>query len=367
MPLRAAVIGAGYWGPNLVRNFRSSPDWDLVAVCDLDPARAARVVGDRSTVEVETSLEALLARPDIDAVAVATPAQTHCGIALAALEAGKHVLVEKPLASTLSDATRMVDRAEELGLVLMCDHTYCYTPPVQHLRALVHSGELGDILFVDSVRINLGLVQPDVDVFWDLAPHDLSILDFVLPHGLSPLEVSARGSDPIGAGNSCLGYLTMPIGHGAIANIHVNWLSPTKIRHTVVGGSRKTVVWDDLNPQQRLSVYDRGVDLELTAGTADAAEKRAVNVNYRLGDMYAPALPEREALGQMVTEFADSIHEGRAPLTDGRAGLRVLAVLEAASESQRRAGAMAPVALTDLYAQRHGLGQPVGVGVGLLR
>jgi predicted dehydrogenase len=286
-----------------------------------------------------------LGRSDIDAVAVATPARTHCAIALAALEAGKHVLVEKPLASTRADAERMVARAEELGLVLMCDHTYCYTPPVQHLRALVHSGELGDVLFVDSVRINLGLVQPDVDVFWDLAPHDLSILDFVLPHGLSPIEVSAHGSDPIGAGRSCLGYLTMPLPGHAIANVHVNWLSPTKIRHMIVGGSRKTAVWDDLNPQQRLSIYDRGVELDLTADTADAAEKRAVNVNYRLGDMHAPALPEREALGSMVAEFAAAITEGRAPLTDGHAGLRVLAVLEAASESQRRAGAMAPVGM----------------------
>lgn len=345
MTLRVGVVGAGYWGPNLVRTFRGTPEWDLVAVCDLDRERAERVIGSRSTVDVETSLEALLSRPDIDAVAVATPADTHCSIALAVLEAGKHVLVEKPLASTRADAQRMVARAEELGLVLMCDHTYCYTPAVQHLRAQVQSGELGDILFVDSVRINLGLVRPDVDVFWDLAPHDLSILDFILPQRLSPLEVSAHGSDPIGNGMSCLGYLTMPLAGGAIANIHVNWLSPTKIRHMVIGGSRKTVVWDDLNPQQRLAVYDRGVDLDLTSDTADSAEKRLVNVNYRLGDMYAPALPEREALGVMAREFAAAINEGRAPLTDGHAGLRVLAVLEAASESQRRAGAMAPVSL----------------------
>jgi predicted dehydrogenase len=345
MTLRIAVVGAGYWGPNLVRSFRGSPDWDLVAVCDVDRERAEQVIGARSTVEVESSLEALLARPDVDAVAVATPADTHCWMALAALEAGKHVLVEKPLAATRLDAERMVARAEELGLVLMCDHTYCYTPAVQHLRALVQSGELGDILFVDSVRINLGLVRPDVDVFWDLAPHDLSILDFILPQGLSPLEVSAHGSDPIGNGRSCLGYLTMPLAGGAIANIHVNWLSPTKIRHMVIGGSRQTVVWDDLNPQQRLAVYDRGVDLDLTSDTADSAEKRLVNVNYRLGDMHAPALPEREALGVMAHEFAAAITEARPALTDGHAGLRVLSVLEAASESQRRAGAMAPVSM----------------------
>lgn len=345
MTLRVGVVGAGYWGPNLVRSFGASGDWELVALCDLDVERARRVVGDRTGVAVEGSLDALLAREDLDAVAIATPAGTHARIALAALDAGKHVLVEKPLASTREDAERMVARAEELGLVLMCDHTYCYTPAVQHLRRLAHSGDLGEILFVDSVRINLGLVRSDVDVFWDLAPHDLSILDFILPQGLSPLEVSAHGADPIGAGLSCLGYLTMPLaGHG-MASVHVNWLSPTKIRNMVIGGSRKTVVWDDLNPQQRLSVYDRGVELDLTADTADAAERRAVNVNYRLGDMHAPALPEREALGAMVVEFASAINENRAPLTDGHAGLRVLAVLEAASESQRRAGAMAAVGM----------------------
>jgi len=364
MALRVAVVGAGYWGPNLVRTFRGSDQWDLVALCDLDRERAERVVGSRSTVDVETSLDALLARPDVDAVAVATPAGTHCAIAMAALEAGKHVLVEKPLASTRADAALMVARAEELGLVLMCDHTYCYTPAVQHLRSMVQAGELGDILFVDSVRINLGLVRNDVDVFWDLAPHDLSILDFVLPDGLTPLEVSAHGSDPIGAGQSCLGYLTMPLPGNGIANVHVNWLSPTKIRHVVIGGSRKTVVWDDLNPQQRLSVFDRGVELDLTAETADTTARRAFNVSYRLGDMHAPALPEREALGAMVEEFAASITQERPALTDGHAGLRVLSVLEAATESQRRAGAMAPVGMP---LGRHLLGTPVGAGVGSLR
>ena len=344
MTLRVGVVGAGYWGPNLVRNFRGSPDWDLVAVCDLDEARARKVVGDRSTVEVETSLERLLGRADIDAIAVATPAGTHRPIALAALEAGKHVLVEKPLASSREDAETMVRRAAELGLVLMCDHTYCYTPVVQHLAAMIAAGDIGDVLFVDSVRINLGLVQPDVDVFWDLAPHDLSILDFILPGGLSPEGVAAHGSDPIGAGKSCLGYLTMPLPGGSIANIHVNWLSPTKIRQMVIGGSRRTVVWDDLNPQQRLAVYDRGVDLDLTADTADLTERRAVNVSYRLGDMHAPSLPEREALQLMVGEFASAIRQGRPAQTDGDAGLRVLSVLEAARSSLAAQGALVPVA-----------------------
>ena len=331
MTLKVAVVGAGYWGPNLARNFDRSDRWELVAVCDLDHARASRVVGPRPDIRVETSLARLLADDDIDAVAVATPARTHRAVALAAIEAGKHVLVEKPLADSRAEAEVMTVAARERGLTLMCDHTYCYSPAVQRIGEMVADGTLGEVLFVDSVRINLGLVQPDVDVFWDLAPHDLSILDYVLPGGLRPESVAAHGADPLGAGRACVGYLTMPLPGGAIAHVHVNWLSPTKIRKLVIGGSRRTIVWDDLNPQQRLSVYDRGVDLasQSTTGT----DRTSATVSYRLGDMHAPSLPEREALAAMVEEFADSIEGGRPSRTDGEAGLRVLSVLEAASAS----------------------------------
>jgi predicted dehydrogenase len=340
MALRVAVVGAGYWGPNLVRNFRASPEWRLVAVCDLDAARAAKVVADAANVEVETSLDRLLARDDLDAIAVATPANTHSAIVMKALAAGKHVLVEKPLSSSRLEAELMVSAADSRGLVLMCDHTYCYTPVVQRIRDIVLSGELGEVLFVDSVRINLGLVQPDVDVIWDLAPHDLSILDVVLPGGLAPEGVAAHGADPLGAGRACVGYLTMPLASGAMAHVHVNWLSPTKIRQMVIGGTRRTLVWDDLNPQQRLSVYDRGVELDRSVAQTDLADRTAAGISYRLGDMYAPSLPEKEALGTMVTEFGAAIREQRAPLTDGRSGLRVMHVLEAASASLADDGRM---------------------------
>jgi predicted dehydrogenase len=333
-----AVIGAGYWGPNLIRNFLNSQDWTLVAVCDLDTDRAASVVGNQPGVEVTASFDDVIARDDVDAIAIATPARTHHPLALRALRAGKHVLVEKPLADSVADGRDMVEEAAARELTLMTDHTYCYTPVVQRIRELVAEGALGEILFVDSVRINLGLVQADVDVFWDLAPHDLSILDFVLPGGLRPAGVAAQGADPVGAGRSCVGYLSLPLAGGAMAHVHVNWLSPTKIRQMVIGGSERTLIWDDLNPQQRLSVYDRGVDL--VQQSVDSADKRRVSVSYRLGDTWAPALPEREALGQMVAEFAASIREGRAPATDGQAGLRVLSVLEAADTSRRARGAM---------------------------
>jgi len=339
--LGIAVIGAGYWGPNLVRNFRSSPDWDLVAVCDLDPQRAARVVGDRSTVAIETDVTKLLERDDIDAVAIATPARTHAALAIAALEAGKHVLVEKPLASTLEDARRMVAVAAEQGKALMLDHTFCYTPAVRHIRETIASGAIGDVLYVDSVRINLGLVQPDVNVFWDLAPHDLSILDFILPSGLDVGAVTATGADPLETGRACIGHASLPLPGGGIANISVNWLSPTKIRSFVVGGRKSTLVWDDLNPMQRVALYDRGVDI--TMRPDDLAERKQVNVSYRMGDIHVPALREAEALGLMVGEFAAAIREGRPPLTDGHSGMRVLSVLHAIDESLATGQPVAPL------------------------
>jgi predicted dehydrogenase len=339
--LRIAVIGAGYWGPNLARNFSASPDWQLVAICDLDRERAEGLAARVGGVDVHTDVDELLRRDDLDAVAIATPARTHHGLAIKALAAGKHVMVEKPLADAGHRGRAMVDTASASGLVLMADHTYCYTPAVLKIRELIEEGALGDILFVDSTRINLGLIQPDVDVFWDLAPHDLSIIDFVLPGGLRPETVSAHGADPLGAGKSCVGYLVLPLQNGAMAHVHVNWLSPTKIRQMVIGGTKRTLVWDDLNPQQRLSVYDRGVDLGLQA--VDGVERTAATVSYRLGDTWSPALPEREALGQMAAEFADSIRQNRAPRTDGAAGLRVLSVLEAATRSLATGGSAASV------------------------
>jgi predicted dehydrogenase len=337
-----AVIGAGYWGPNLVRNAQATPALRLEYLCDLDAARARQVLGAYSTVRVSEDLGEVLADPAVDAVAIATPAATHVGIAMAALSAGKHVLVEKPLASTLADGAKVVQAAEDAGRVLMLDHTYCYTPAVTHLRRLVHGGELGALQYLDSVRINLGLVQADVDVIWDLAPHDLSILDSLLPDDVRPVSVAARGSDPLGCGQVCVAHLTIELSNGAMAHVHVNWLSPTKVRTTIVGGSRRTVVWDDLNPSQRLAVYDRSIETHDPA-TLGIEARNQTRVSYRIGDMVAPALPEKEALRAMMSEFAAAITEERPPLTDGRAGLRVLAMLEAASASLRAHGAAVAV------------------------
>jgi predicted dehydrogenase len=348
LPVGLAVIGAGYWGPNLVRSALATPEFNLQWLCDLDIDRARRVVGAQSTVAATSSFDEVLADPEVAAVAIATPAATHFDLVRAALEAGKHVLVEKPLAPTLDEGRKLAEVADDTGRILMCDHTYCYTPAVQRIRELIRAGEIGDIQFVDSVRINLGLVQPDVDVLWDLAPHDLSILHFVLPDDVVPVAIAAHAGDPLGTGRACLAYLSVWLSNGALAHVHVNWLSPTKIRTTLFGGSRRTIVWDDINPVARIMIHDRGVDLVGNDCMAPD-ERRQALISYRLGDMHAPAIPEREALRNVLAEFAGAIVEERQPLTDAAFGVRVLELLEAASLSAERHGAR--IAVSNLGAE----------------
>lgn len=332
-----AVIGAGYWGPNLVRSALATPELNLRWLCDLDIDRAKSVLGSNSGVSSTASFDDVLADPEVEAVAIATPAATHFDLVRAALESGKHVLVEKPLTPTVAEGHKLNDIARAHGRVLMCDHTYCYTPAVQRIRELIRGGEIGDLQFLDSVRINLGLVQPDVDVMWDLAPHDLSILDFILPDDVVPQAVAAHVGDPLGTGRACLAYMSVWLSNGALAHVHVNWLSPTKVRTTLIGGSRRTIVWDDMNPVARIMIHDRGVDLVPAAALAPD-ERRQALISYRVGDMRAPALPEREALRNVMSEFAGAIAEKRAPLTDGAFGIRVLTMLEAASKSAELGG-----------------------------
>lgn len=336
-PIGLAVIGAGYWGPNLIRASLATPSIRVEWLCDLDVDRARAVLGNSTAIRVTDSYDAVLADPAVAAVAIATPAGTHFELVRAALEADKHVLVEKPLTPSVAEGQKLADLAHRSGLVLMCDHTYCYTPAVQRIRELIRSGDIGEVQFIDSVRINLGLVQPDVDVLWDLAPHDLSILDFVLPDDVKPVAVAAHAGDPIGAGRACLAYLSVWLSNGALAHVHVNWLSPTKIRTMILGGARRTIVWDDTNPGSRLAVHDRGIE-KLDAGDMAQEERRQVLISYRTGDTLLPALHEREALLSVMAEFGGAISEKRRPLTDAGAGLRVLALLEAASRSAENNG-----------------------------
>lgn len=334
------MIGVGYWGPNLVRNLSASPAWDVRWICDLDVERAQLIAG--SETGVSSDIDQALADPRVDAFVVATPASTHGAVTMRAIEAGKHVLIEKPLADTFAAGKAIVEAAHRQGVVLMCDHTFCYTPAVEYLRSLVSNGTLGDIQYFDSVRINLGLVRHDINVLWDLAPHDLSILDFVLPEGLRPVAVAAHGADPLGTGQACVAYLYLQLPGGAIAHVHVNWLSPVKVRTTMVGGSKRTAIWDDTNPAYRLSVFDRGVDM-IPMESLDLEARITSRISYRAGDMHAPALSGREALAAVVAEFASAIWQERTPRTDGASGLRVLEILEAADRSMALEGAVIPL------------------------
>jgi predicted dehydrogenase len=331
--IRVAVVGAGYWGPNLIRNFAGCPDTELVAVCDRDEQRLAKVLSGYPGVEPVREFDELLGRSDVDAVAIATPVNTHAPMGLAALRAGKHVLVEKPLAGSVADAEQMVAVAKEAGRVLMVDHTFIYSGPVQKIKQIVDSGEIGEIYFIDSVRINLGMFQHDVNVVWDLAPHDLSILDHIV--GRLPRSLSAFGTCHANEEKNIedVAYLNLDFNDGLLASFHVNWLSPVKIRHFIIGGSQKSIVYDDLEPTERVKVYDRGISIN-----GDVEARRGVLVSYRTGDVWSPHIPQVEPLAQMVSHFAECIRDNKVPLTDGEAGLRIVRILEAAQRSIKAQG-----------------------------
>ncbi len=330
-PLRVGVIGAGYWGPNIIRNLVALESCTLQAVCDTDPARLAPLERLYPGVRRERDARTLLADPELDALVICTPVHTHFPLAKAALEANKHVLIEKPMTHSLEAATRLVELADARGRTLMVDHTFVHSGPIRKMRALIDSGELGELLYFDSVRINLGLFQKDVNVLWDLAPHDLSIMDHLLQR--EPRWVSAIGSAHFGKLED-LAYITVRFDGALIAHFHVNWLAPVKIRRTVIGGSKKMIVYDDLDPSDRVKIYDKGVSFN-----ADRDERDRLQVDYRTGDMLAPKIDKTEPLQAVCAQFVDCALHGKRPLTDGRAGLRVVQLLEAAQQSIARDGA----------------------------
>ncbi|MGN6551978.1 MAG: Gfo/Idh/MocA family protein [Pararhizobium sp.] len=329
-----SVVGYGYWGPNLVRNFSETAGARLVSVCDLDAKRLATVKARYPAVEVTQDFDDVLSDPRVDAVAIATPVSAHFRLAMRALMAGKHVLVEKPVATTTEEARRLVDEAARRGLVLAVDHTFVHTGAVRKMRELVADG-LGDIYYYDSVRVNLGLFQHDVSVMWDLAVHDLSIMDFVLPQ--RPVAVSATGVSHVPGEPENIAYLNLFFDNNLIAHIHVNWLAPVKVRRTLVGGSRKMIVYDDLEPSEKIKVYDKGITLN---GSAPASGEKVYQalVGYRTGDMWAPQLDMGEALSRELSDFVECVETGRTPIADGHAGLRVMQILEAATLSLAQRG-----------------------------
>ena len=325
------VIGYGYWGPNLVRNLVECERAAVTAVSDLSPERLAlarrRLPGMRGV----SSAAELIRDPEIDAVVIATPVPTHFDLAREALAAGKHVFVEKPLTASSEHARRLIDLAAKHRRVLMTGHVFVYAGAVRKIAELIQSDGLGELLYYDSVRINLGLFQKDLDVLWDLAVHDLSILDYLWRS--APVAVSAIGAKHLGGEPEDIAYLTVFYADNSIAHVHVNWLAPVKIRRILIGGSRKMVVYDDVEGPEKIRVFDKGVSL---AHPPEAVHQ--MRVNYRSGDMFAPRLDNAEALRLEAQEFIESIEQGRRPLTDGEAGLRVVSILEAASESLKRRG-----------------------------
>ena len=330
------VVGYGYWGPNLVRNLCEIHDATLRWVCDLETERLAGVRKRYPSVQITEDYQRLLDDPLVEAVAVATPVGTHFALAMRALRAGKHVFVEKPIAANTQDAERLVEEAERRGLVLAVDHTFIHTGAVRKMRELIQ-GSLGELYYYDSVRINLGLFQHDVNVIWDLAVHDIAIMDFLLPE--RPVAVSATGMGHFAGEPENIAYLTLHFPGRLIAHVHVNWLAPVKVRRTLVGGSDKMIVYDDLEPSEKIKLYDRGITL--TGPAARHGEKiRQMLVGYRTGDMTAPCIDTTEALTRELNEFVACIGSGMAPIADGRAGLRVVRVLEAATQSMARRGAI---------------------------
>jgi predicted dehydrogenase len=323
--LNIGVIGYGYWGPNLVRNFVESEHTQVLGVADMASSRLKLVEARYPHIQTSTDARALIANPKIDAIVVATPVSTHFDLAMEALRAGKHVLVEKPLASTSGQALRLIEEAARRKRVLMVDHTFVYTSAVRKIRELVANGELGQPYYYDSVRINLGLFQHDVNVLWDLAVHDLSILHYVLPG--DPIAISATGMGHLTASEN-IAYLTLFFADSLIAHIHVNWLAPVKVRRTMIGGSRRMLIYDDVEGSEKVKVYDKGVQMSDTPESL-----HQLRVNYRAGDMWAPRIDNTEALKVEVQEFVDAIQADREPLTGGEAGLKVVRILEAATYS----------------------------------
>jgi predicted dehydrogenase len=333
--VNVAVIGYGYWGPNLVRNFAELPGVQVRWCADVRTERLTLVSQRYPSIRITADAHQLLGDETVEAVVIATPVSTHYALARAALERGKHVLVEKPLARSVVEAERLRSLADQKGLVLMVDHTFIYTGAVRKVKELVDAGELGDLYYLDSVRVNLGLFQSDTDVLWDLAPHDLAILTHLVEE--PPRAVSATACDHMGSGFADMAYITVHFAGSFIAHLHVNWLAPTKIRQMLIGGSRRMLVYNDTEPTEKVRIYDRGVH----ATTEERIHQTLVD--YRMGDMWAPKLDNREALARECEHFVDCVRFAKTPWSDATAGVHVVRLIEAAQRSAATGGMRVPV------------------------
>jgi predicted dehydrogenase len=328
--LRVGVIGYGYWGPNIVRNFHTNECAEVTLVSDKSARVEARLKKAHPSIPFTTDAREILESPTIDVVAVVTPVWAHFELAKAALENGKHVFVEKPFTCSVEQAEELIELADRKNLQIMVDHTFLFTGAVKKIRQLVDEGALGDLYYYDSLRVNLGLFQHDVNVIWDLAPHDLSIMDYVIQE--KPEVVVATGEKHLN-GVEDVAFITVYFPKRIIAHVNVNWLSPVKVRTTLIGGERKMLVWNDLEADEKIKVYDKGVSM-----STHPSNLHQLLVSYRSGDMWAPQVEQIEALRAETAYFLKCIEENKKPFNDGVAGLRVVRILEAAEKSVRNRG-----------------------------
>jgi predicted dehydrogenase len=343
--IKIGVIGYGYWGPNLVRNFADAPETEVTAISDLNLEQLARAKRRYPGAVTTPNCNELIESPDVDAVVISTPVSTHFSLALRALENNKHVFVEKPFTSSSSEAMRLIEEADRRGLTLMVDHTFVYSGAVRKMKEVIGSGALGEVYYYDSMRVNLGLIQRDVDVIWDLAVHDLAIMEHVLP--ARPCAIAATGMSHIPGGKENIAYITAFFDGKLIAHINVNWLSPIKVRRLSIGGSRQMIVYDDLEASEKVKIYDKGIVMK---SNPEAVYKMLIG--YRSGDMHAPQLDIAEALQTEVRHFAHCIETGERSITGGEAGLQVVRILEAATTSMRNRGRLVELETSDFWAQQ---------------
>jgi len=334
--IKVGVIGCGYWGPNLVRNFVNNEKVNVTTVCDLEEKRLNNIQRIYPFLKTTKDASELIKSNDIDAVAVATPSSSHYSLAKEALENKKHVLVEKPMTVTSDEGKELVELAEKNNMVLMVDHTFVFTSAVKKIKEIYDSGELGEILYYDSVRVNLGLFQPDVNVVWDLAPHDLSIMHYVMKKNIR--KVSAIGIGHANPDIENVAYMTVHFDENIIAHFHFNWLSPVKLRLTLIGGSKKMIVYDDMEPTDKIRIYDKGIEIKRTPGKNVPEEAYQYMIGYRIGDIYIPKVEHTEALKAEVSHFVECIEDKKKPVTDGEFGLEIVRMLEAAQRSIKSDG-----------------------------
>jgi predicted dehydrogenase len=327
--IRLGVIGYGYWGPNIVRNFNAAERARVVAVCDFDDNARKRVQELYPHMWVTPDCEEIISSADIDAIAIITPVTTHYALAKRALQQGKHIFVEKPFTSTVAQAEELINLAEQKNLKVMVDHTFLFTGAVRKIEQLINDGTLGNLYYYDSMRVNLGLFQHDVNVIWDLAPHDLSIMDYLIKE--RPTAIAATGGTHFND-MEYVAYITVYFSNSMIAHFNVNWLSPVKVRTTLVGGEKKMLVWNDLEPDEKIKVYDKGIEIENREGVYNLL------VSYRSGDMWAPKIEQKEALRLEADYFMDCILNDKTPFNDGHAGLRVVKMLETTDKSLKNRG-----------------------------